>query len=503
MLHPRLAALIALAPTAAAQVPAQRVALDVAPYVLQLGTQHAPADASGADGLQRVAALPDGGAVLAGTTMAGLVEPLAGSGTDLVVTRLFPDGSVRWIRQLGSLTAATIPAANGDASGPGGDSTGWELAGGVVVCPDGTIVVAGSTGSSLGETSAGAWDGFVAKLDGDGQLLWVRQLGVETAATIAPEPGATQWGDASGSEQLDSVVVRPDGRIVAAGWTTGSLSQDSAGKAVPLLVELDPQGQVLWLRQIGAQQMSALGFGPPLGGHSDLYGLHLALDPSGELVVAGTSDYFVDRFHFQDVFVLRYAADGRPLAIRWPFAWGAEAAGGLAIDPFTSRIFVAGHTSGSVAEANAGAHDALVTCLDASLATVWTRQLGATTATALGLLDASGHEYLNGVCLDGAGGVVLGGSTGGSLDQPNAGGSDPFTWRLRADDGEPVRVTQLGQTTATALGLDLSGEDGIAGLALGPAGSILLCGQTSGDLGDLHAGGNDALVLRLDASGDL
>ena len=58
-----------------------------------------------------------------------------------------------------------------------------------------SILITGRTYTSLGETNAsGGSDVFVARLTRGGQLLWLRQIGVETAATIAPAPAQRAGG---------------------------------------------------------------------------------------------------------------------------------------------------------------------------------------------------------------------------------------------------------------------------------------------------------------------
>jgi hypothetical protein len=161
-----------------------------------------------------LAAAPErlGGVVIAGQTFGHLGSTNAG-GSDVWLASYDAAGNRRWIRQLGSEEYdAALALANDDAGGAcvggstdgmlGGLSLGWEDAwlapydaGGnplwmrqigtlgvdwaQAAAPDGDggVYFGGTTARGLGGPSAGKWDAWLARYDGAGNQVWIRQLG--------------------------------------------------------------------------------------------------------------------------------------------------------------------------------------------------------------------------------------------------------------------------------------------------------------------------------------
>ncbi len=87
-------------------------------------------------------------------------------------------------------------------------------------------------------TSAGSWDVFVAKLDQDGNWLWVKRAGGSDA----------EWGE--------SVTVDDAGNIYLTGsfYQTaafGTTNLTSAGGLDTFIAKLDTNGNWLWARRAG------------------------------------------------------------------------------------------------------------------------------------------------------------------------------------------------------------------------------------------------------------
>lgn len=110
----------------------------------------------------------------------------------------------------------------------------------------------------------------------------------------------------------------------------------------------------------------------------------------------------------------------------------------------------------------------------------WLTQIGGSTGT-------EGRA----VASDGAGGVVVVGSTSESLGGPNAGSGDVFLARHGAAGGQSW-VRQFGTAQ----------NDVPQGAAPDGQGGTFACGDTTGDLGGPHAGLADAWFGRFDASGN-
>src|SRR3990172_11564959 len=86
----------------------------------------------------------------------------------------------------------------------------------------------------LGGTGAGFSDIFLAKYDGNGNLLWARQTGT------------------AGEESGNSVALDADGNAYVAGSTTGSFTgYANSGLFDIVIVKYDPAGNQLWTKQMG------------------------------------------------------------------------------------------------------------------------------------------------------------------------------------------------------------------------------------------------------------
>ena len=118
-------------------------------WTVQLGS-------TGLDNARSLAPDGAGGVFVGGTTEAGLTMPAQG-GPDAWVARYDKDGGLLWLEQVGSLGVDEVWASACDHAGG--------------------VVVAGSTTGDLGGTNAGLSDAWIARYDGIGNLLWTRQLG--------------------------------------------------------------------------------------------------------------------------------------------------------------------------------------------------------------------------------------------------------------------------------------------------------------------------------------
>jgi outer membrane protein assembly factor BamB len=149
----------------------------------------------------------------------------------------------------------------------------------VDVDPSGAIFVAGTfqgqlqLGSSRSLAAAGGTDAFVAKLDGDGRVLFAVALGGtgdEAATSIAAGAnGVVVSGTGLGTVQLDTsdgstrwqravegaVAIDGKGNAIVAGALQGTASFErtltSAGGKDVLVVKLSPDGEYLWSKSFG------------------------------------------------------------------------------------------------------------------------------------------------------------------------------------------------------------------------------------------------------------
>jgi hypothetical protein len=279
-------------------------------WARQLGT-------GGYDIAYGVAVDASGHAFVAGITQGALQGPSAGQ-EDAFVAKYDADGTLRWVRQLGT---------------SGGD---WAYA--VAASADGYVYVTGETYGTLpGASSAGDGDVFLLKLDPDGATSWIRQVGTPVADTGT------------------GVAVDRDGNVVVVGhtgsWTPcfGILGNPCAAGTDTFLLRYDPAGALLWSTQLGSN------------GNDN--GFAVAVDGAGTVYAAGYTDGALGgqaNAGGFDGFLARYEAGG---AQAWTVLHGTagfDTVYGAAVDPW-GDVVVVGGTPGSLdGQANAGNDDLYV-----------------------------------------------------------------------------------------------------------------------------------------------
>jgi len=171
----------------------------------------------------------------------------AGS-SDVLVTKLFANGTLAWARTLGG--------SNSDL--------GFAL----TTTPTGEIVIVGET-LSFG---AGLYDVLVTKLLANGTLAWARTLG------------------GSGNDRGYALITTSTGEVLLTGRTTSF----GAGSSDVLVAKLFADGTLAWART--------------LGGSSIDYGYALTTTATGEIVVAGYTRSFGAGSN--DVLVTKLFANG-------------------------------------------------------------------------------------------------------------------------------------------------------------------------------------------------
>jgi hypothetical protein len=174
-------------------------------------------------------------------TNGALLGPNAG-GYDALVAKISEAGDLLWTRQYGSAGSDFAFYAGADAFG--------------------NVYSGGRTDGSLGGSSAGGLDFFLAKHDGTGNLLWTRQYG-----TSGEDTQADMWVD-------------PLGNVYRSIATTGSLAGAHLGGWDIVVAKYDPLGNLQWATQLGTS-----GDDRPEGGITgDAQGnLYVAVRTSGAL----------------------------------------------------------------------------------------------------------------------------------------------------------------------------------------------------------------------------
>ncbi|MBX3432380.1 MAG: SBBP repeat-containing protein [Pirellulales bacterium] len=340
-----------------------------------------------------------------------------------------------WTRQIGSIY----------------DDWSWTQAGNSVSADgNGFVYASGSTDGSIGGPNAGGSDGFLARYDGSGTLLWTAQFG--TAA-----------GDAAHGASADGL-----GNIFAVGWTQGALGGPNAGDTDSFLLKYDSAGALQWSRQVGTA--------------TDDRAFGVAADGLGNVYFAGWTFGALagPLVGVQNAFLFKYDSAGNQL---WSRQLGVSPtiAGYAVASDTAGNAYLTGLTWGNLAAPPAGFGDVFVTKYDPAGNLQWNAQLGSAV-----------HEEGNAVAADALGNVYVTGYTNGDLAGTNAGSQDAFLLKYNSA-GSLQWARQFGT----------AGADQGDGLAIDSAGNILVSGVTTGNLFGANLGGTDLFLAMFDPAGNL
>jgi hypothetical protein len=397
-----------------------------ATWVVQAGT-------TGDDRLAALSMAHSNNVIGAGNTDGSLYGPNAG-GTDVFVMR----HDVRNRRSTGWQFGTS---ANDDARG-------------VAEASGGDIVVVGRTDGALSGAASGNGDAFVARFTRSGTLRWVRQLG--TAAT----------------DSATAVAVAPNGDVVVAGNTGGSLSPIAAEANVNdqddvFIARFNRYGRLLWLHQFGTEEFDNVNA--------------LVLNASSDIYLGGTTIGSISTVAGEgnieglDGFVARYTARG---TVVWRRQFGTESTdvvNAISRNPW-GGIDIAGLTGGNLAEPNSGGNDAFVGHVSPSGQLEWVRQFG----TEYNDLATAVASMPNGQ-------VSVIGTTDGQLADSLSGFTDMFVARYNRN-GSRRWLRQFGT---------VSNDVATAATAI-RTGQLFFGGFTAGSLSGLNAGSDDLFLARID-----
>jgi enterochelin esterase-like enzyme len=308
-------------------------------------------------------------------------SPYAG-GKDVVLIKSAPDGTRLWTRSIGT--------------------SGTERAYGVAVDAQGRVVVTGYTNGDLDGGHAGnaTDDAFTVQYDGSGNRLWVRQFGVPGVAdrsyAVAVDGdaiylggytkgalGGANQGDkdvflarlnsdgqqvwlrqvGSAGEEKGMAVAVSGGSVYLAGMTAGSLGT-SYGGVDGFVTRYSAAGDAVWLQQLGTSAAD------------EVWGL--AADPSSGVYLTGYSagDFSGALAGDKDFIVARVDEDG---VLTWRDQFGTtgnDKGAAVSVDG-SGNVYVAGFTDGAL-ETSIGKFDGVLVKYAADHTRTWTRQFGTT-----------------------------------------------------------------------------------------------------------------------------
>jgi RHS repeat-associated protein len=335
---------------------------------------------------------------------------------------------------------------------------------GIATDAAGNAYVVGQTSSpnfpSAAGSLSGSTDAFVAKLNGGGDtLIWSAYYG------------------GSGSEAAYGVTVDFSGNVYLTGRTNSTnltlvnqYQGISGGGYDAFAAEFTSSG-------------SALLWSTYLGGNQDDEGHAIAVDYSGNIVIAGWTASINFPVHNpiqlfnaggHDAFVSKFSPGGNSLL--WSTflgGLGTDEAYGVAADAAGS-VYVTGLTSstnlpvstGAYQSTSGGGNDAFVAKIDS----------GGTSFLYDTYLGGTGDDRGLAIAVDGNGDAFVGGSTtGANFPQVNS----MYAYGGGTTDGFLAEVNPNGGSLAFSSYLGGSGADEVRGVALDPAGNLYATGRTT------------------------
>ncbi|MCW6038881.1 SBBP repeat-containing protein [Spirulina subsalsa FACHB-351] len=460
---------------------------------------------------------------------------------------------VQWVQQLGT--------------------EAFDMATGVAVDGAGYVYLTGRTAGALGDKESDSpaiqlGDGFVAKYDPNGELTWVKQWGnngFTEPNSIVVDPhtgdvyisgwtdgeesmngsrasfitkyngaGEVQWTEFVGNKRITDqsslnydiasgkMTLGDDGFLYITGYTTGNLGGTVAGTADAWVAKYSPDGEQVWLRQLGSS-MGSSRWDEATG---------VAVDQAGNVYITGhTQGAMSGQTHLgdKDGWLAKYDAEG---VFQWVKQFGTMATDevlGISVydpnsgadghDPSLVRIHLVGYTRGWLGETLdrsqvniydwkdpvavwAGVHgdmsglggtyrgqgDAWVAQFTGDGVSEWKRLLGTELA-----------DRATGVATDGEGNVYITGYTDGALGELHGemGSRDGFV-AMYNRDGSYQWAVQLGTVRNDVSHAIALGENSV--YVAGVTSGVMPAGVNDSTGENVRYGSSDAWVAKLGQS---
>jgi hypothetical protein len=246
-------------------------------------------------------------------------------GYDVFIYKLDSNGKKIWSRQIGTPQ----------------DEQAQEIA----VDMNGNCFITGGTKGGMEGKNKGESDIFLIKLDGDGNLLWSRQIGTEK------------------EDDVEFLDIDASGNIFLTGSTKGTLTSENKGSKDAFILKYDTKGKLIFKKQFGDSKSDC--------------GRGVAFDKNGNIYVCGVNggDWGEPNPQNMDGFIAKFDNKGNLI---WNKTFGTsvfDLATTLKIDK-EGYIYVGGSTGGEFGGIQAGNGDAFIAKFDNSGEKLWIRQFG-------------------------------------------------------------------------------------------------------------------------------
>ena len=351
--------------------------------------------------------------------------------------------------------------------------TGLDAASALLATSDGGYVVAGwSTSGVNGNKSSpvfGIADGWVVKLDANGNKLWDYNFG------------------GMGEDAFAAICKTQDGGYALAGYTKsgvgGNKSSAGYGDFDFFVVRIDASGQKVWDRTFGGTGGDACNSIQATADGGFILGGNTLSGVSGNKTTPG--------YGGNDFWAIKLDANGNK---QWEQTFGGsgdEDIHGVAVAPdggFLLAGLSSSGPSGTKTGPNYGSHDGWLVKIDSAGTKQWEQTFG-----------GSASDSFTPVLPAADGGFLIGGTSwsgvGGNKTTPNYGQTDFWLLKIDANGSNQWQRSYGG-----------SGGDNVSSLLATDDGGYLCGGHSrsgiSGNKTSSAHGGSDFWVLKLDAAGD-
>ncbi|MEM6265469.1 MAG: SBBP repeat-containing protein, partial [Bacteroidota bacterium] len=320
----------------------------------------------------------------------------------------------------------------------------------------GNSYVTGLASGSIGNGSPlAAYAAFVAKIDPNGQVLWSNGTSASSSPSLTLRPFGNDIAvDGAGNTYLTGTF----GGSVSFGSTTYT----NASRSV-FISKLDPSGNFLWTERASGN-LEAGGVVVDMNGNCLIAG---TFGPSMQFGDPVAPDTTLNTNGNDDAYIAKYDLAGNLL---WASGTGGssnESANGLAIDP-SGNLYLTGTTNSSSIEGIAlptyGQLDGYAAKFDPMGQLQWISSFGSNDSDASNgiTVDDAGNSYLTG---DFGGTIIFGDPANPVVSFNSAGGTDVFVAKFDPN-GQALWAKRGG-------GKD---RDFVRGIAVDPKGRVSVCG---------------------------
>lgn len=290
----------------------------------------------------------------------------AGGVSDAFIAKYASDGTPIWVQVGVGAAINNSPNQPGHVNGRG---IAVDALNNVVVVGDYTNTA--TFGTVTLPASGATEEALVVKYDENGNQLWAK------AFTGPHQVGANDVGvDAAGNIYITGRFAHPN---LQGSITVESTTLTTFGGSDMFLVKLDPNGNLVWLRQAGSTT----------NGHSEL-GIEIDTDAAGNSVVSGIfrgpaqfGSLNLNSSGNNDAFVAKYDTNGNALWARAQGGSSADRSDGVAYDSagnaYVSGSFQGTMTLGSTTLTSAGSGDVYLAKYTSNGDLLWVEHLGSAT----------------------------------------------------------------------------------------------------------------------------